>query len=185
MFDGLILAGASSRRFGGSDKALVELSGRSFLQRSLDALSEARRIVVAGPARDGFSPSTWVDDGSNGGPVAALAAGMRAVQSEVVVVLAVDMPLVTREHVCELVRGLLASDTQAVVLVDPSEHVNYLAGAYLREPLTQRLEALPHADGAKLRDLMAGLRVSTLESEAARDCDSPQELRRLEAELGV
>lgn len=183
-FDGIVLAGASSKRFGGADKALVELGGRPFLQRSLDALVDSRKSVVVGPIRRGYLPTAWVaDEPPDGGPVSALGAGLATTDSEIVVVLAVDMPLVRRSDVRELVDVLLADTSDAVVLADAFGHVSYLAGAYRREPLLNRLRLLPVLEGAKLRVALGDLEVRTLESPAARDCDSPEELRRLEAEL--
>ena len=181
-----MLAGASSKRFGGADKALVELAGRSFLARSLDALSDAHTRVVVGPVRTGFHPSRWArEDPLDGGPVSALGAGLRATDCAIVVVLAVDMPLVDSEGVSRLLEGLSAGDADAVVLSDASGRTSYLAGAYRRDPLLSKLRELPALEGVRLRDVVRDLKVQTLVSPAARDCDSPEELLRLETELGV
>lgn len=183
-FDGIVLAGASSKRFGGADKALVELAGRSFLARSLDALSNARTRVVVGPDRTGFRPSRWVQENPlDGGPVSALGAGLRATDCAIVVVLAVDMPLVDSDGVCRLLERLSGGDADAVVLTDASGRTSYLAGAYRRDPLLSKIRELPALEGARLRDVVRDLKVQTLVSPAARDCDSPEELRRLETEL--
>ena len=182
-FDGIILAGASSKRFSGRDKALVKFAGRTFLDRALDAMADAQNVVVVGPERAGFHPSAWIDeDPQDGGPVAALAAGLNASHHEVVVVLAVDMPLVTRAHISRLVERLDEGTSEGVTLADTSGHVSFLAGAYRRASLERRFTALPEPAGARLRDAMRGMNIGALVSGAAVDCDSPEELQRLETE---
>lgn len=182
-FDGVVLAGGSSKRFGGADKALIDLGGRPFLERALDALADAGKTVVVGPRREGFSPTEWIAEVHPGGPVMALAAGIEVTLSEIVVVLAVDMPLVTGVHVDQLVTGLASGEAEAMALADSSGRVSHLAGAYRRGPLIRSLAALAELEGARLRDVIRDLDVRALESEAARDCDSPEELLRLEAEM--
>jgi molybdopterin-guanine dinucleotide biosynthesis protein A len=105
-FDALVLAGAHSARLGGADKALVSFEGMSLLERAVTAVRDAERVIAVGPRRDIGLPVevTWVqEDPPGGGPVAALAAGLAVTTAELVVVLAVDHPLIDREHITDLV----------------------------------------------------------------------------------
>ena len=181
-FDGIILAGGSSKRFGGADKALLQLGSQSFLERSLGALSGAGDVVVVGPPRAGFDDVRWGEDPS-GGPVPALAAGLSATSSDVVVLLAVDMPLVTDSIVHSLVEHLESTGADGAALSARPGDLNHLAGAYRRRPLSEALEGSPELVGMRLRDLMDQLRIEAVDSDAARDCDTPEELERLRAEL--
>ena len=179
VFDAIVLAGGSSRRFGGGDKALVLFGGRSFLAHALSAVDAARTTVVVGPPRAGYERATWVEEGAETGPVGALRAGITVVDAEVVVVLAVDMPLVRGVDVRGLVDALAAGDCDGVALAPVAGAPQFLAGAYRRDPLERRLrEVTP--ESARLRDVMSGLRVQELISESALDCDSPEELLKLE-----
>jgi molybdenum cofactor guanylyltransferase len=83
---GILLAGGASRRFG-SPKELAEYEGETLADRAWRLLGEAcdERLVVG---RGGLA-----DPGT--GPVAAIAAGLRAASHEVAVVIPVDMPLLT------------------------------------------------------------------------------------------
>lgn len=83
---GVLLAGGRSRRFG-SPKDLAEYEGETLRARALRLLDEVcdERIVVGRGGLD--DPGT--------GPVAAIAAGLRAASHDVVVVIPVDMPLLT------------------------------------------------------------------------------------------
>ncbi|MBZ6372429.1 MAG: DUF6457 domain-containing protein [Microbacterium hominis] len=47
----ILLAGGRATRLGGIDKPLLEIDGRSLLQRALDAVAGCDPVVVAGPAR--------------------------------------------------------------------------------------------------------------------------------------
>jgi molybdopterin-guanine dinucleotide biosynthesis protein A len=85
---GILLVGGASRRFG-SPKALAEYEGETLADRAWRLLGEVcdERLAVG---RGGLA-----DPGT--GPVAAIAAGLRAAAHEVAVVVPVDMPLLTAE----------------------------------------------------------------------------------------
>lgn len=101
MILGAILAGGASRRMG-RDKAMVEVAGRSMLERVGEALSVVTdRVVVAG--REGtVSGYRGVPDLVDGpvGPLAGLAAALdeaARVGAEAVLAVAVDQPFVRAE----------------------------------------------------------------------------------------
>ena len=81
---GILLAGGASTRFG-SPKELAEYGGESLADRAWRLLGEAcdERLLVG--------PGGLADPGT--GPVAAIAAGLRAATYELAVVVPVDMPL--------------------------------------------------------------------------------------------
>jgi molybdopterin-guanine dinucleotide biosynthesis protein A len=83
---GILLVGGSSSRFG-SPKALAEYDGETLADRVWRLLGDAcdERLAVG--------PGGLTDPGT--GPVAAIAAGLRAATHELAVVIPVDMPLLT------------------------------------------------------------------------------------------
>jgi molybdopterin-guanine dinucleotide biosynthesis protein A len=85
---GILLVGGTSSRFG-SPKELAEYEGETLADRAWRLLGEVcdDRIAVG--------PGGLPDPGT--GPVAAIAAGLRAAAHEVAVVIPVDMPLLTGE----------------------------------------------------------------------------------------
>lgn len=85
---GILLVGGASSRFG-SPKELAELDGETLRDRAWRLLGEAcdERLAVG---RGGLT-----DPGT--GPVAAIAAGLRAASHEVAIVVPVDMPLLTAD----------------------------------------------------------------------------------------
>ncbi|MEV4319925.1 NTP transferase domain-containing protein [Actinocrispum sp. NPDC049592] len=78
-FAAIIFAGGKATRLGGVDKVMLRVNGQTLLERSLDAVTGADPIVVVGPRRDIQAPVVWVrEDPPGAGPLAALAAGLAA-----------------------------------------------------------------------------------------------------------
>ncbi|MEI4272426.1 NTP transferase domain-containing protein [Klenkia sp. LSe6-5] len=184
----VVLAGGRGARMGGRDKPQLEVGGRSMLDRVLAAVPDARPRVVVGPPRP-VPPDVVVvrEDPPGGGPVRALRAGLAAVPTDVVVVLAADLPFLTAELVDEL-RGRLAGD--GVLLVDPQGRDQYLLGVWRTTALRARLAGVDAP--TSLRAVLAGLDVHRFRPTApARgpagwtDCDTPAELERARAAAGV
>ncbi len=175
VFDAVVLAGGEGTRLGGRDKALLTVGGETLLERVLAALANARTIVCVGPERTTSVPVTWTHERPpGGGPVAALAAGLDHIGAPTVVVVAVDSPFLN----AGVVEGLVgACRDDAAMLVDAGGHRQPLLAAYRVGFLERRIEALGATEGAALRDLIAGARVTLLDDPAAaRDIDTLADL---------
>ena len=83
---GILLVGGASTRFG-SPKELAEYDGETLADRAWRLLAETCQERLA------VGPGGLADPGT--GPVAAIAAGLRAATHELAVVIPVDMPLLT------------------------------------------------------------------------------------------
>ena len=174
-YDGVVLAGGRARRMGGVPKPALEVGGRRLLDVALDALTGARRRAVVGDVAvpDGVVVTREEPPGS--GPVAALAAALPLLQEPVCVVLAADLPFVTREHVEQLVA---AADGRCAVAVDGDGREQPLLAAYDTAALRA---ALPdEVEGAPMRVLLEALDTHPvrLVGEPAPwfDCDAPADL---------
>jgi molybdopterin-guanine dinucleotide biosynthesis protein A len=166
--DALILAGGRSSRLGGSDKRKLVLDGETLLRRSIRAVGDAgvRTVVVVGD--DGEEGVRTVrEEPPYSGPVAALAAGMRALPgaADAVAVLACDMPGIDRALPALMAAfrgdGVIALDRgrrqQLAIVVDP--------GA-----LQSALATLPTVVDASMRDLLDRLDlVETVVPDGATD----------------
>ncbi len=107
----VLLAGGQSRRMG-TDKALLEIEGQPLWRRQLALLAslEPAEVLVSGPRRPEFPASlrNVEDAGPSRGPLTGLATALRTASFPHVLVLAIDMPLMTRtflEKLCDL-RGV-------------------------------------------------------------------------------
>lgn len=188
-YDAVVLAGGRGSRLGGVDKPALVVAGRSLLDRVLDALPGAGTVVAVGPARPTARPVRWHrEDPPGGGPVAALAAALPAVSTEVVVVLAADLPALGAA-VPRLVAALAGSGPayDGVVLVDGEGRRQPLLAAYRTAALREALARVGRVEGASMRRLVAGLSLAELgDAEgAALDVDTPADVARAEARLGA
>src|SRR3954467_7209728 len=92
-FGAVVLAGGKARRLGGQPKPQLEVGGRSMLAAVLAAVDGADPRVVVGPPQPGPAGARLVgEEPPGGGPVPALAAGLAVVGTDVVAVLAADLP---------------------------------------------------------------------------------------------
>jgi molybdopterin-guanine dinucleotide biosynthesis protein A len=119
----IILAGGRGSRLGGVDKAGIELGGRTLLDWSLDAVIDAREVVVVGTPVPTERPVTFVRESPRyGGPVAGMLTGLDALQRvpAYVGVAAVDMPHLTHGTWRRLLDAATGAD--GARLIGPDGH---------------------------------------------------------------
>ncbi len=167
-YEVIVLAGGRGSRLGGVDKTALPVGSRSLLEHLLSGLGGVPSFVI-GPEVDG-------------GPVAGIAAGLAEATAEVVVLLAGDMPLVAGS-VPGLLDALASSTAEAAVLV-ADDHRQYLAAAWRRSALVDRLKRLGDPIGAPVRALYDGEIVDVTDIGGwSIDVDTPEDLERLRALL--
>ena len=183
-FDAVVVAGGTGRRLGGADKGAVEIGGRSLLERAVDAVSRADRVVLVGPRRPIARNVHWTrEEPVGGGPVAAVAAGLAPVRAAVVVVLAVDLPFVDSGVVEALVE--LASRGDGALLEDGEGRRQPLAAAYRTASLRAAVAGLATVRDAPMQALIGGMRLGTLSAvDAWRDCDTWDDVAAARRALG-
>jgi len=103
---GAIVAGGRSTRFGDSDKAVADLAGTPMIRRVADRLGQVVDELVVNCREDQveaisaalsdhtLNPRFALDENSDQGPMAGIATGLGAVESEYAAVVACDMPFV-------------------------------------------------------------------------------------------
>jgi molybdopterin-guanine dinucleotide biosynthesis protein A len=184
----VVLAGGAGRRLGGRDKAAVEVRGEPMLASVLAAVEGAHQRVVVGPPRQGLPPDvrTTVEQPRGGGPLAALAAGLRLVDAELVAVLGTDLPGLTADAVAALCDAVATGTrVDGAVYVDDAGRRQTMCGVWRTDALRRGLATLGEPAGRALRELLEPLRVTQLTSAGAGippwfDCDTDDDLRRAE-----
>ena len=157
---GVVLSGGTAARFQGADKASMEVAGLSLLEHVLGALAEVPEVVVVGDELVTSRPVTFLrEDPAGGGPAAGLLAGLTGFPRppRLVVVLAVDMPLVTTATVRRL---LEAADEDGALLVDDDGRRQYLCAAYRTEALLAAAPPLEEQHGLPVKRLVGDLRLN-------------------------
>lgn len=171
MFDGLILTGGRARRLGGVDKSAELIGGRTMLERVCDAVAAAgaSQVVVIGPEHEG-------------GPVAAIAAGLARITAPTVVVLAADLPFVTAAAVGQLRAALVAVAGASVAFpVDGDGRDQPLCAAWRADALRKALAAVGDPAGASMRSLISAcpdIMRCRIDGDPPPwfDCDTPEDL---------
>ncbi|MFI9238982.1 NTP transferase domain-containing protein [Streptomyces sp. NPDC053079] len=191
VYDAVVLAGGAARRLGGADKPAVRVGGRSLLDRVLGACGGAARTVVVGPRRPTVRPVIWArEEPPGGGPLAGLAAGLRHVRAERVLVLSADLPFLGEDAVRALLAGLegAGAGAEGVVVVDGDGREQPLVGAYRSEPLLRELGLLVAEHGTlgglPLRLLTTELELGRLHHPTASfDCDTWEDIGTARARI--
>ena len=179
-FDAIVLAGGSSRRLGRA-KTIEQVGGRPLLGRVTDALVDAQRVIVVGCA-DGAGRADVVvcEDPPGSGPVAALAAGVAAVQAAVVLTLAGDLPFLTAAALRVLIGAIAPADV--ALAVDGRGRDQYLLAAWRTDALRARLRDVDDPIGARLGDLVGASSVRRVRLDGDPppwwDCDTDHDLAR-------
>ena len=137
---GLIMAGGRSTRFG-SPKALHVIDGKSMIERVYDAVSAVASPVLISVAKSTQQydlPLRHVPDlYKDHGPLAGLHAGLSAVDSAWVVVVAVDLPFITPTSLNLLIDH--CSDDADAVIAMGIDRDQPLCGCY-RASLVEHIE---------------------------------------------
>jgi molybdopterin-guanine dinucleotide biosynthesis protein A len=170
---GVLLVGGASTRFG-SPKALARFGGETLAERAWRLLGDTcdERIAVGKRADRLELPFAVLDDGTEvRAPIAGVVAGLRAARNEVVVVIPVDTPLLTKAALHEL------ADACRDVAVPAS---GPLPGAYRRSALLA-LEGALAAGRLALREAIAELDVAVVDLDATllSNVNTQDDVRRL------
>ncbi|WP_165064341.1 NTP transferase domain-containing protein [Marisediminicola senii] len=190
----IVLAGGRSSRLGTTAKALLEFEGSTLLDRTLDAVADADRVVVVGPVTTPRAPVTR-EEPAFGGPAAGIAAGLAllaaaastphtpqdtvepshtAEPSDVTLVLACDMPRV--QDAASALMAAARSGTVGTGLVgrDVAGRLQPLAAVYPTAALTaaaDRHRAAGTLDGLSVFGLVGQLSPAPIDLPAGSTDD--------------
>lgn len=162
----------------GQDKASLPLGRKTMLEIVLGRIPQNCPIVVVGDAPPVGTRSVTVtrEEPVLGGPVAAIAAGIRLVETSKVAVVAVDMPHAPRTVVS--IADTLTQDEDCVVPVDEDGRRQPLAAVYWVESLRRALLGVD-VHGGSMRALLTELSVREvpLGSDLLIDLDTPEDVQ--------
>ena len=171
---------------GGIDKPGLLLNGRTLRARVVSAVADAEVVLLVGPPspEDADLPTSVVrlrEEPPLGGPLAALAAALPHVETELVVVLAADLVDAAALPAALLAALLADPDADAAVAVDETGRRQWLAAAYRTPAVRRSLDALLVLDGVeghRFGDLVDLLRVVDVPRTDVADIDTPDDLAR-------
>jgi molybdopterin-guanine dinucleotide biosynthesis protein A len=144
----------------GRDKALIEVEGRTLLDRALDKLDPhvAELLVIGDPGRYGHvGPFVMADEWPGKGPLGGLATAMRYASNDKLLVIGCDLPGLT-DGLFTLLKSLLGNATDAVV-PRHAGHIEPLAAAYHRNARVAFRRCV-ELDVLKMADALSQVRTS-------------------------
>jgi molybdenum cofactor guanylyltransferase len=171
---GIILAGGQSRRMG-RDKALIDFQGQPIIVRVMAALCAltddlvvvSNRSDVYGPLGAPWGARVVADYDPPCGPLGGIAAGLQAMDSELAIVAACDMPFLN----VALLRWLIdQADGYDVVVPQSGAEYEPLHAVYRRTCYTPIVKRLKQGD-RRVISFFADVRLRAIEEAAWRALD--------------
>lgn len=172
----IILTGGASRRFG-EDKSNAVVNNHSLLERVAGAYEGHRLVIVGEPAE---IDAIYVQEEPRfSGPLAAIERGLREIDSDLVVIQAVDMPLAHR--VIPLLFKNLIHD--AALAMDAEGFLQPLAGLYWTDTLRTVLREFENLENMSVQKLLEKLEIDVINDVAIQvflsDIDTPSDLESM------
>jgi len=206
VFIGLVFAGGGSRRMG-CDKAALVIGGVTLLERAIRTVRAAGGTpLVLTPPRPaamllGARPIDETDGGAPGGPLPALARGLReataggpatarSVMAGPVVALACDLPRVP----ASLLRALVDAPGEWDAVVPRAGGILQVLAAAYRPACLPAIETALAAGDRSIHRWLGGVRLRVVEEEDLRphggpsifaNVNTPEDRVRVEAELAA
>jgi molybdenum cofactor guanylyltransferase len=176
-FTGAVLLGGASRRYG-SDKALALHGGVMMGQRMIDVVhaAGAAEVVTVGGIDRGFETPHWPDLYPGEGPLGGLLTLFSHPTSEIVAVVACDMPDLTAATIERLVHTVQHPEIAAAVAV--TDRREPLCAAYRVQICRSAAEELFRTGVRSLHELLATLNVFEVvlsDFAEVRNVNSPQD----------
>jgi molybdenum cofactor guanylyltransferase len=143
-----ILAGGGARRMGGADKGALDVGGQPILARQLDVLRQvAGEIFAVGRAPAGLPPDIRVvpDRIPGAGALGGIYTAIVESPCDRTLVVACDMPFVTRQLVERLVERLAAEDAD-VIMPRTAQGYEPLCAIYSKACAEGIRERIEHGD---------------------------------------
>jgi molybdopterin-guanine dinucleotide biosynthesis protein A len=176
----IVLSGGRSSRLG-HDKSRVRIDGRMLIDLVVDAIPPSVPCIIVGPDPGPLTRTVIVtrEDPPGAGPVAGIAAGLACVTTDLVAVIAVDMPFAGAELAGLIEEFATSAAVDAVIPLDADGRRQPLAGVYATPALRAAVEALETPIGASVRSLIAHLTIKDLPVPSPLtllDVDTPADL---------
>jgi molybdopterin-guanine dinucleotide biosynthesis protein A len=175
--NGYVLAGGASSRFG-RDKGLVELAGKTALQRACDLVAQVAgsvQVVALAERYPDLRALIAVDRWPGEGPLGGIITALRATESDKNgaawnLIVSCDMPFLTPEWLEYVCTSALASDAELVV--PRSEHGLEPLCACWRTSAADSLQRTFEEGVRKVTEAMKRLRMEILDEAHWKRFDS-------------
>jgi len=164
--EGFILVGGRSSRMG-TDKSLMQFGGQTSVERiAAELRSITPRISLVGRGRAGFDPDLRIipDIHEQWGALGGIHAALGACVADWALIVACDLPFVTRDLCSRLLMLSQQGSPEAVVPIQPDGRPQPLCALYRREPCLLEAEKLIASGEHTPRALLANVKTRWVRS---------------------
>lgn len=162
---GLIMTGGKNSRMKGQIKLFLSLDGGTFFDRIKSSMQGLDGIYLSvnqtGPYEDLGLPMV-VDEIMEIGPLGGLLSGLHQIEADALLVVASDMPFVTKEIIGALIAAYEEEGKSVVVKTLKDDRIHPLLGIYKRDIVTVVEEKVKNED-YRLMGLLRSIDVKYLE----------------------
>jgi molybdopterin-guanine dinucleotide biosynthesis protein A len=172
--EGFVLAGGKSSRMG-QDKALLELGGVALIERAAwlaESVAGSATIIGANDAFSALGLRVVEDDWPGSGPLGGIATALRMSDAEWNLVIACDLPYLTRAWLEFLVGSAPGAETGVGAIVPMNERGAEPLCAMYAKRSEPAIRAALEGGTRKVTDGLASLRVKYLEPAEWKGFDS-------------
>jgi molybdopterin-guanine dinucleotide biosynthesis protein A len=169
--EGFILVGGRSSRMG-TDKSRLQFAGQTSVERiAAELCTLTSRISLVGSSRAGFDPDLRVvpDTHQQWGALGGIHAALGACVSDWALIVACDLPFVTRDLCSRLLTLSQPESPEAVVPIQPDGRPQPLCALYRREPCRLEAEQLIASGEHTPRALLANVKTRWVRPEELSD----------------
>jgi molybdenum cofactor guanylyltransferase len=170
----LVFTGGQATRLGGVNKALLEVGGKPIIERILDAVGPlvSERIALA---REGVEPLGYglrqvPDVEPNAGVLRALANGLSAASGDVCLLVACDMPFVSRP-LFEYALDLLDREGADIVIPRDEYGLQPMHSVYRRAAVLEAVRQAIARGDKRMNSYFPSVRVRELPTDEMRALD--------------
>jgi hypothetical protein len=170
-----VLVGGASRRMG-RDKAVLEVDGRPMALRVVEALGRAgvQDVLTVGGSDRGFGLAHVSDRYPGEGPLGGILTAFEGCRTELVFVVACDLPWITEAVFASLMDHLGAND----VALARTDHPEPMCGLWRVSTCRGVIERAFAGGERAVHRVLTGLRVAeaTVDAAALRNVNTPGDL---------
>ncbi len=178
----ILLAGGLSSRMG-TDKALLSFQGMTLLDWQIKKLKELgiEDIMLSGRNVDTEKARCVLDEFPRCGPLGGIYACLKKSQCPSCLVISVDVPLVPKQVLCDLIEAHQSSQAKITILTHGSKW-EPLIGVY-DSALWRDAEPILHNNNTAVRQLLQAVGFQTFsfsgDDSLFCNCNTPQDYERL------
>ncbi len=169
---GFILAGGESSRMG-REKALLEIGGAPLILRTarlVESVAGSATVVGDSAAIRGLGLRTVADDWPGAGPLGGIATALRVSSAPWSLVVACDLPYLTKAWLDHLISRALASEADAVLAMN-TRGAEPLSALY-HERAEPAIRSALTLGTRKVTDALKNLRIAVIEPAEWKRFDS-------------